>query len=265
MTEDGKDTSNGTIKLTGTTGVKIGDTTYETANEGDEITINVETVSGYKYSLSNGEALLTANEDGSYTLKVPAGGGVDLKAVLEKIVEQKKSSSDNDNDDSSSASVVVTSTSSTSSGAEATSVSVEGVKILVEDPAFAEDGSLTHGLVVTENMTVAAATGEAKRAGLPEVITATLDAIDAGNLAAVPIATGTMSVLAKTVAITKVAPNTQMQLVMTKAKVPVSGIVQVLYYLNTTGQFILLPAIVDPATGIVTFAAPGDGTAAIIG
>lgn len=94
-TENGTTSSNGKIVLTGTSGkVTIGEgdkaKTYDTAHQGEKITINVEVASGYKYSLSNGKALLTANPDGSYTITVPAGGGVDLKAVLEKIEEQKK-------------------------------------------------------------------------------------------------------------------------------------------------------------------------------
>ena len=91
VTEDGQDTENGKIELTGTSGtVTIGENTYDTAHQGDKITISVKTVNGYKYSLSNGEAMLTANDDGTYTLEIPAGGGVDLKAVLEKIQEQEE-------------------------------------------------------------------------------------------------------------------------------------------------------------------------------
>lgn len=94
VTENGKATSNGKIVLSGTSGtVKIGDKTYDTAHQDEKITIKVETVSGYRYKLKNGEALLKANKDGTYTLMVPAGGGVELNAVLEKITSNKSSGS----------------------------------------------------------------------------------------------------------------------------------------------------------------------------
>ena len=96
VTENGKDTSNGKIVLKGTSKVTIGTgdkaKTYETAHQDEEITINVETVKGYKYSLSDTQGLLTKKSDGSYTLKVPAGGGVDLRAVLERIESDRRSS-----------------------------------------------------------------------------------------------------------------------------------------------------------------------------
>ncbi len=85
-TLDGQETTKGQIKLKGTTGtVTVGDKTYDTANQGNEITINVETVRGYKYSLTAGQGVLTKNVDGTYTLTIPEGGGVELNAVLEKI------------------------------------------------------------------------------------------------------------------------------------------------------------------------------------
>ncbi len=85
-TLNGDETTKGQIKLTGTKGqVTVGDKTYDTANQGDEIIINVETVRGYKYSLTAGQGVLSKNVDGTYTLTIPEGGGVELNAVLEKI------------------------------------------------------------------------------------------------------------------------------------------------------------------------------------
>ncbi len=113
-TENGSTSSNGKIVLKGTTGtVTVGDKTYDTAHQDETITINVEVADGYKYSLSNGSAVLTANADGSYTIKVPAGGGVDLKAVLEKIEEQRKNSSTRNSDRYSSGSSSSSTTAST--------------------------------------------------------------------------------------------------------------------------------------------------------
>ena len=137
-----------------------------------------------------------------------------------------------------------------------------GLTASVAGATVAADGTVTSGLV--SNGTSAAATGNAKRAGLPSTVVATLNAIDAGNLAGVPEAAG-KTVLAQTVAITKVTPGSQQQLVMATSKIPASGTVQVLFYDNTTGRFTVIAAVVDPATGVVTFTAPADGTAAIIG
>ena len=102
-TENGVTSSKGTIVLKAVEGelgsVKIGDKTYKTANQDQEIIINVETKKGYKSTVqNNGAGTLTVNADGSYTLTIPAGGGVDLRAVLEKIEEQRKSSSTRNSD-----------------------------------------------------------------------------------------------------------------------------------------------------------------------
>ncbi len=93
-TENGATSSNGKIVLTGTKGtVTVGDKTYDTAHQDDTIIINVETVKGYKSTVqNNGTGVLTANADGTYTLTIPAGGGVDLRAVLEKIDESTRNS-----------------------------------------------------------------------------------------------------------------------------------------------------------------------------
>lgn len=94
-TENGSTSSNGKIVLKGTSGtVTVGDKTYDTAHQDETITINVETAKGYKSTVqNNGAGTLTKNADGTYTLTIPAGGGVDLKAVLEKIEEQNKGNS----------------------------------------------------------------------------------------------------------------------------------------------------------------------------
>ncbi len=102
-TENDKETSNGKIVLTsesklGEVTIGSGDSakTYKTANQDQQIIINVQVADGYKYSLSNGDAVLTANPDGSYTITIPEGGGVDLRAVLEKIEEQRNSTRNSD-------------------------------------------------------------------------------------------------------------------------------------------------------------------------
>lgn len=126
-------------------------------------------------------------------------------------------------------------------------------------------GNLTSGLVSGTDASVA--TGAAKRAGLPGNVVAMLDGIDNGSLAGVAPVSGTVankSVLAGTVAVTNAAGK-QLQLVMAKSRIPASGVVEVLFYNNTNNTTVVLPATVDRATGIVTFTAPADGTAAVIG
>ena len=98
------DAANGQIKLTGATGkVTVGDKDYETANQGTEIIINVKADSGYKCSsLTAGQGILTKNADGSYTLTIPEGGGVELNAVLEKIRSSSSGGSSSSSSSSSS-------------------------------------------------------------------------------------------------------------------------------------------------------------------
>ena len=78
---------NGVISLSGTTRVVgANGTTYDTAKEAQEVIIRVKTDDGYQLdAVKNGDALLTKNADGSYTLVVPRGGGVELSAVLSSI------------------------------------------------------------------------------------------------------------------------------------------------------------------------------------
>ena len=172
-------------------------------------------------------------------------------------------------DDSASSTTYVANTATTATVAGVTEKTVPtttvlptGQSAIVSGAIIASDGSVSGGLI--SNGTSSAATGEAKRHGLPDTVVSTLNAIDAGNLSSIPAAAG-KTVLAQTIAIVHAAPGAQQQLIMAANKIPASGIVQVLYYDNTTGRFVILPATVDRATGIVTFAAPADVTAVILG
>ena len=123
VTENGKETDIGTLVLTGVSGkVTVGDKTYDTAHQGEKIKISVKTVAGYKYSISNGQELLKRNSGGTYTLIVPEGGGVDLRAVIEKI-EQDRSDDDSDSGSGGSSGSGSSSGSGGSSGSSSSSVS----------------------------------------------------------------------------------------------------------------------------------------------
>ena len=154
---------------------------------------------------------------------------------------------------------------STTTAATGTTVVIGSQVRNVLDSASDGSGNLTAGLVAGTGAT--AATGAAKRAGLPANVAAMLDGIDNGSLAGVTPASGTVAnkaVLARTVAVTNAAGK-QLQLVIAKNKIPASGVVEVLFYNNTNNTTVVLPATVDRATGLVTFTAPADGTAAVIG
>lgn len=90
---------NGTIKLSNTRLISG----FDTARETEEITIKVQASDGYQVdSVKNGDAVLTRNADGTYTLTVPRGGGVQLSAVLSAIQKSQSSSSGSSGSSSSS-------------------------------------------------------------------------------------------------------------------------------------------------------------------
>lgn len=91
--------SNGTIHLSNTRLISG----FDTARETEDITIKVEASDGYKVdSVKNGDAVLKKNADGTYTLTVPRGGGVQLSAVLSAIQKSQSSSSGSSGSSSSS-------------------------------------------------------------------------------------------------------------------------------------------------------------------
>ena len=93
----------GVIRLSGTTKVVGNGKEYDTAKETQEVIIRVETADGYQLdAVKNGDALLTKNADGTYTLVVPRGGGIQLSAVLSAIKknENEMNGGSDDSDDS---------------------------------------------------------------------------------------------------------------------------------------------------------------------
>lgn len=176
----------------------------------------------------------------------------------------RNSSSNHASGSSSVSGTVTPSTSTPTTSTTGTVVLANGTTIAVEDPA-SSNGTLTAGLV--KSATASAAVGTAKRAGLPANVVAALDNVDAGSLAGISVVRGSIAgktVLARTIAI-RTAGGTQQQLVMDRSRIPASGVVSVLFYHNNNNTYTVEAATVDPATGIVTFTVPGDGTAAVIG
>ncbi len=166
------------------------------------------------------------------------------------------------------------SSSSSSSTSNASGITVaktlsNGQSVTVVGATTDASGNVTSGLVSNSSSGVSAAVGGAKRAGLPAAVTSTLNDIDTGKLTSVPAdvaaAVANKQVLAQTVALVHITAPTEQKLLMAKTKIPASGVVQILYYDNTTGRFTVIAATVDAATGVVSFTAPADGTAAIIG
>ncbi len=165
--------------------------------------------------------------------------------------------------------------SSSSSTSNASGITVaktlsNGQSVTVVGATTDASGNVTSGLVSNSSSSgVSAAVGGAKRAGLPAAVTSTLNDIDTGKLTSVPAdvaaAVANKQVLAQTVALVHITAPTEQKLLMAKTKIPASGVVQILYYDNTTGRFTVIAATVDAATGVVSFTAPADGTAAIIG
>ena len=109
--------SNGTIHLYNTRLISG----FDTARETEDITIKVEASDGYKVdSVKNGDAVLKKNSDGTYTLTVPRGGGVQLSAVLSVIQKSHSSSGSSGGSSGSHPGVTSTNTQTISSSSGAT-------------------------------------------------------------------------------------------------------------------------------------------------
>ncbi len=124
---------NGSISVDGTDSLYG----YSVANEDDTLTVTITVNSGYELSsVSGGSVTLTLNDDGTYTLIVPRGGGVDISAVIKAIVSaatstdsSSSSSSSSSSDDSSSSSSSSSSASVVETGLKALSVAQAGEAI----------------------------------------------------------------------------------------------------------------------------------------
>lgn len=107
------------------------------------------------------------------------------------------------------------------------------------------------------------ATGAAKTAGLPAEAVAVIEAVDNGNLAAVPGVDLTgKTAYGASAAVRAEAGNQTVALYV--SNLPAGAAVQVLFYNNATGTWSVLEATAN-ADSTVTFVAPYSGTAKVIG
>lgn len=70
----------------------------EIAKAGEKVTITVRANDGYKVKrVLNGDTVLTANADGTYTVEVGENGGIDIHAEMEKLPNKDASPQTGDN------------------------------------------------------------------------------------------------------------------------------------------------------------------------
>lgn len=84
------DGGNGNITITSNSDV-IASNGLKAFTEGSPVHVNIDVKSGFEISsVSGGKATLTKNDDGTYTLTVPEGGGIDISAVIEAIKQTQE-------------------------------------------------------------------------------------------------------------------------------------------------------------------------------
>ena len=83
---------NSTVSLNGTgTGRLLDGKTYQYAPAGKDIIIMVTAEKGYEVTgVEGGSVTAVRNNDGTYTLRVPEGGGVDIKAVIKALSQDQQ-------------------------------------------------------------------------------------------------------------------------------------------------------------------------------
>lgn len=86
-----KEATNGTIKVTKVNGDALGKDksgNYNVAKESETLNIHIDVAEGYEVAevkAGKATATLVKNADGSYSVKVPAGGGVSIEAIMKAI------------------------------------------------------------------------------------------------------------------------------------------------------------------------------------
>lgn len=100
-----KEATNGTIKVTKVNGdalEKDKSGNYNVAKESETLNIHIDVAEGYEVAevkAGKATATLVKNTDGSYSVKVPAGGGVSIEAIM-KAIEKAEDTKKDDNNNS---------------------------------------------------------------------------------------------------------------------------------------------------------------------
>ena len=260
---DVQETQNGKVSVTDGTKQVQG---YEVAHANDMVTISVTADSGYEIqSVSGGKATAVRNEDGSWSITVPQSGGVSISAIMQALNIVNQSTSSDDGDDE-----LAKGNGTPQNGQQGGEVTVnlqakDGSTAPVVGLTANEAANQALGLVKEEGAGVH--TGTAKINGLPAAVINAIRQLDQGSLASfAPTALSSQvtgkQVFAKTIAVETAAAGKQLKLYT--AGFPEGAAPVILFYNNRTGQWEIIQATMDPATGYISFFAPGPGTLAVI-
>ena len=103
-TNDASMDGKGTISITKVNGTaldKDGLGRFDVAKASETITVHINVQDGYEISeVKAGKATLTRNADGTYSVTIPAGGGVNIEALVKAIEKDTADNSGNDNNGS---------------------------------------------------------------------------------------------------------------------------------------------------------------------
>lgn len=103
-TNDASMDGKGTISITKVNGSaldKDGLGPFDVAKASETITVHINVQDGYEISeVKAGKATLTRNADGTYSVTIPAGGGVNIEALVKAIEKDTADNSGNDNNGS---------------------------------------------------------------------------------------------------------------------------------------------------------------------
>ena len=262
---DVQDPKNGNINLAGGTSSKQG---YDVAKAGDTVSVTVTADHGYEIkSVDGGKATAVKNADGSWSVTVPQTGGVSFSAIMEAIRQVENKTGDGDGSDE--GSNVSTTPNTPNDSTYTDEKAADGSQVHVFGKTTGADH--TKSGVVLSDRDIAAGiidvyTGDAKTAGLPDAVKNVIAAVDGGNLGNVPgldltgkkvsgatMALGIRPDGTQNVAASLYVPN-----------LPAGAVPFILFFDNKSGEWKLIPASINPTTGLVEFVLPDDGTAAVI-
>ena len=270
---DVQETKNGKMDVSGTK--KEG--SYNVAKANDVITVTVTADNGYEIkSVDGGKATAKKNDDGTWSITVPKTGGVSISAIMQAI-RQVNGDNGSGGDDSN--------TNTTGTPAQQTYTEEQAAdhsRIHVYGKTTGPDNTRS-GAVLSDSDEKAGVidvfTGDAKTNGLNDDVKNTITALDGGNLGAVTAqgvdftavqgvnlnSLGGMKTSGATVAL-GIRPDKvkDVSVKLYAPDLPAGAVPYVLFYNNITGKWSLLPAAIDPVTGLVDFVLPDDGTVVIV-